>query len=92
MTYDPTKDPYKNFSGSLTTLGQSFRAITPHADNDIEPYPKAIEVTVAGNLTVLPLKGETPVTYTAVPVGFSPKVRCRRVLPATTATVIAIDD
>lgn len=91
MPYDATKDPWIN---TLLNFGRKSRAITPHNANDIEPYPKAIHATSAGNMEVLPVEnddGDT-ITYTGVLPGFTPPLRVRRVLATgTTCSVAAID-
>jgi hypothetical protein len=98
-TYDVTKDAYANFAPTLGVPGSNAAAITPSDTADLAAYPKAIVVTAAGNLVVLPLKapddGSHLITFTALPVGYLLPFRVRRVMatgPTTLATVAAIFD
>lgn len=90
MPFDPTKDR----SWRADSPGTSARAITPHDTNDLDPYAKAVCVTAAGNLVVLPAMNAdgSTITFTAAPVGFVTPFRVRRVLATgTTASVCAVD-
>jgi hypothetical protein len=94
MPYDPDKRQRSDNEIDAISFGNSGRAITPHDDNDLDPYAVAVVVTAAGNLVILPEQnddGDT-ITFTDVPVGFIPPFRVRRVLDTgTTASVAAVD-
>lgn len=96
-TYDAAKDPYSDATRNPTFFGKKSRNITKSDTVDLDPYPKAIVVTAAGNLVILPA-GNTDdagglVTFTSAPVGFIPPYRVRRVhSTGTSATTSAIDD
>lgn len=92
MTYNAAKAP-KWKTGSH--FGRRGAAITPHDTNDLDPYAKAVVVTGAGNLVIMPTKNadDVTITFTGVPVGFIPPYEVRRVLATgTTATVARVDD
>jgi hypothetical protein len=96
-TYDATKDPYSNsVDTDPESFGASGAAVTPSDTVDFTTYPKAIVVTAAGNLVILPAKnaddGSHKITFTSAPVGFIPPYRVRRVFSTgTTASVATID-
>jgi hypothetical protein len=97
MPYDALKEPHSVRSNAPTgaTFGGSGAPITPHNTNDLATIAKAIVVTAAGNLVILPAKNDdaTTITFTGVPVGFIPPFRVRRVLATgTTASVATIGD
>lgn len=96
-TYDQTKDPYATFAAAPGLFGRTAAAVTPSDTVDFTSYPKAIVVTVTGNLVVLPLKaaddGAHLVTFTGMAAGFVVPFRVRRVLATgTTASLAAISD
>ena len=90
MVYDPTKDPKPN---NAFVFGRKARAVTPHDDNDLDPYAKIVVLT-AGTLVVLPMQnddGDT-ITFGELPVGYVVPFDVRRVLDTgTTAGVATID-
>lgn len=91
MAYDATKDPHASADPTRETLGTKSNPITPSDSADLNPYPKAIVVTAAGNLVVLPLKNAdgATVTFTGVAAGFVPPFRVRRVLSSSTTASVA---
>lgn len=97
-TYDSAKDQGANADQTnVEIFGSKSRNITPSDTVDLSPYAKAIVVTAAGNLAILPV-GNTDnaggiVTFTSAPVGFVPPYRVRRVnATGTTATCSTIDN
>lgn len=97
-TYNKDLDPGSDANSvDVTIFGSKSRNITPSDTVDLTMYAKAINVTAAGNLVILPV-GNTDnaaglVTYTAAPVGFIPPYRVRRVnATGTTASVSTIDN
>ena len=97
-TYDKTIDQGADSDTTdVTIFGSKSRNITPSDTVDLTMYAKAIVVTAAGNLVILPV-GNTDnagglVTFTAAPVGFIPPYRVRRVnATGTTASVSTIDN
>lgn len=97
MPYDRTQDPNLTQSiEGMNTFGRIGSLIVPSDTVDLTgPYPKAIEVTVAGNLAIIPAgnaDSAAAIAYTSVPVGFRPGFIVRRVmLTGTTASVVRID-
>lgn len=85
-------DPTEKFQPTPSSFGKKGRVITAGAA-DIDPIPKAIVTTSAGDLTVVPLNNADAVTipFTGVPVGFVPPFVVRRVTAAT-ATLATIED
>ena len=96
MSYDKAnhKQDYRG-PGERSDFGLSSRTEALKSDtNDIVPYPKAIIVTVAGTLTILPVGNADgkSVAFGSVPVGFIPPFQVRRVFATgTTASVATID-
>lgn len=94
MPYSATDDPHTDTMHGLMTLGRKGRAVVPSDATDIVPYAKAVVVTVAGNLVILPTQnadGQT-ITFTGAPVGFVPPYEVRRVYATgTTASVATVD-
>lgn len=96
-TYDIQKDTYAGAARKFVHIGNNSTAISPSDTVDFTTYPKAIVVTAAGNLVVLPLRavddGSHLITFTGVTVGFIVPFRVRRVMNTnTTASVATIDD
>lgn len=65
----------------------SAAAVTPSDTVDLA-QPARLYVGVTGNLAVILANDETPVTFTAVPVGFLPLIVKRVMSTSTTATSI----
>jgi hypothetical protein len=95
MPYDAAKDPLAGYDPKgPRSFGAKGRAVTPSNTVDLDPYAKAVVVTVAGDLTILPAKNadDATLTFEDCPVGFVPPFRVRRVLATgTTASVATID-
>lgn len=86
-------DPWPK-TASPTGFGRKGLAITPNNTTDLDPIPKAINVTGAGTLAIVPVgNGDAEIiTYTSVSPGFMPPYIVRRVMATgTTATVASID-
>jgi hypothetical protein len=83
-----------DYAASPMSFGRSSRAITPSDTVDIPNGPvKAIVVTQAGTLSILPSNSDVPVAFAEVPAGFNPPFQVRRVLATgTTATVFTVED
>lgn len=94
MVYDPAKDPVQSFRNSHGNFGSVGRVVTPNDSTDLDPYAKAVVVTAAGNLVILPVQNAdgTTITFTACPVGFVPPYRVRRVLSTGTSASVATVD
>lgn len=95
MPYNAANDPWANApTDNPDILGGSGAPITPSDTADLTTYAKAIVVTVAGNLVILPVKNAdgTTITFTGSAVGFIPPYRVRRVMATgTTASVATVD-
>lgn len=95
--YDKNKDPWAgDVLENPEIFGSSGSNVTPSDTVDLTAYAKAVVVTVAGNLVILPSKnvddGAHTITFTGCPVGFIPPYRVRRVLATgTTASVATVD-
>ena len=96
-TYDKTLDQGAFADqNNVEIFGSKSRNITPSDTVDLNPYTRAIVVTAAGNLVILPV-GNTDnaagfVTFTGISAGFIPPYRVRRVnATGTTATCSTID-
>lgn len=95
--YTQANDPYDGFGFGTDSRGVNALAVTTSDTVDFASYPKAIVVTVAGNLVVLPLKapddGSHLITFTAAPAGFVLPFRVRRVMATgTNASLAAVTD
>lgn len=88
-TYNAAKDPYAGRSLAVDSYARDAAAITKSdtADN----YFKAIYVGGTGDVVVLPMNAATDadvVTFSAVPVGTILPIQVRKVMAATTATLL----
>jgi hypothetical protein len=95
MVYDPKKDRYNTNRTSAATNATKADAVVPSDAVDLTSYAKALLVTVAGTLSLIPAKNadNAPVALAAVVVGQVIPIRTRRVrATGTTATVIALHD
>jgi len=82
-------------SGSLSSFGRKGDLVVPSDTTDLATEPKAVTVTAAGTLAVIPQSNEDAdvIEYEEVPVGFTPPYVVRRVMSTgTTATVWTVDD
>lgn len=96
-SYVRTSDPYESLQFGLESRGTNSSAVVPSDTVDFTTYPKAIVVTVTGNLVVLPLKAADDsshlITFTGVAAGFVVPFRVRRVMvTGTTASCATIAD
>lgn len=73
------------------SFGTKGRALAPSA-SDIDPYCKAVTMTAAGNITIVPVGNEDAdtITFTGCGVGFIPPYQVRRVT-ACTGTFATVD-
>jgi hypothetical protein len=91
-TYDASKDP-NPVAASRASFGRKGAAIVPSDSTDLTAYAKAIVVTAAGNLVILPVENDdaATITFTGCAVGFIPPFQVRRVFSTgTTASVASI--
>lgn len=86
MTADP-KNPFPNRTGGITDLPAKAFAITPDDAATLPVYVRAIHVGGAGDLAVLFLEDDEPVTFPNLPAGFRLDGRIKSVLyTGTSAT------
>lgn len=88
-TYNPNLDPYASRSTPVASPARGAAAITKSdsADN----YFKSIYVGGTGDVVVLPMGAADDadvVTFKAVPVGTVLPIQVRKVMNATTATLL----
>lgn len=85
---------YSTFAPSPQSYGTKGGAVTKNDDADLDPLPKAVEVTVAGTLLVLPVDNADGawVDCGTCDKGYQPPFRVRRVKESSGATVIWIGD
>lgn len=74
------------FAATPASLGRAGAAIAA-SNNDLDPLPKAIVCTAAGNVTIVPVDNANAATIslTGCPVGFVPPYLVRRVTALTGA-------
>ena len=96
MAYDPTQDPYAQRSTQVESQARGAAAIAPSDTVDLAPYAKALMVTAAGTVSVLPINNYAAGSSTAValgnlPVGYIIPIQVARVFATgTTATVVGL--
>lgn len=96
MTYNPASDPYASRSVEVESQARGASAITPSDTVDLTTYAKALMVTAAGTVSVLPIVNYENAITTAVacgnlPVGYIIPIQVARVFATgTTATVIGL--
>lgn len=75
---------------SLGSPSGKLRAVTPSDTADLaDGITRAIYVGGAGNVAVIGADDDTPVTFTAPPVGTKLEIRVRRIMATnTTATLL----
>lgn len=86
-----------NVTAGVTAYGRKGRVVTPSDGSDLPDVAKTVTVTGIGSgavLQVLPADNDDGewITFTGVPVGFSPQYQIRRVGTATTCTVASVLD
>ncbi|NJL08678.1 MAG: hypothetical protein HC900_10765 [Methylacidiphilales bacterium] len=52
MTYSAARDPFAHYTSSLAAPGRRLVSITPHDTNQLNPYVRALRVTVPSNVTL----------------------------------------
>lgn len=91
MAYDKDKDPMHSSAQAPSTPARRAVAVTPHDDNDLGTYAKALFVGVGGDVVAIPVgNGDNePVTFKNCAAGSVLPVMVRRVKStSTTATNI----
>lgn len=82
-------DKFLGQAYDLESPSQELIAITPNDGADLAVYTRAIYVGGAGNISVIPLVGSTPVTFVGLQAGQLLPIRVKRVrATGTTATDI----
>jgi hypothetical protein len=76
-------------SGIFDTRYGTAKAVTP--SDTVDQQYTGLYISAAGNVTVTMESGDTPILFTAPPVGTILPIRVKRVLAATTATVIGLN-
>jgi hypothetical protein len=84
-------DPYMGFEHSLIMPPSRHVTVTPHDTNSLPISPRALYVSVAGDL-VLEDEGGTSVTYPVVAGQILPFRGDVKVKAATTATIVVWGD
>jgi hypothetical protein len=96
MTYTAASDPYAQRSTEISSQARGAAAITPSDTVDLPVYAKALMVTAAGTVSVLPIAEYVQGNTTAValgnlPVGYIIPIQVARVFASgTSATVIGL--
>ena len=96
MAYNPASDPYAQRSIDVESQARSAAAISPSDTVDLTTYAKALMVTAAGTVSVLPVVNYenavlTPIALGNLPVGYIIPIQVARVFATgTTATVIGL--
>lgn len=93
MPYNEQYDPYRGLPDEPETLGRIGAPVTPSDTVDLVPYAKALVVTAAGNLVILPMMNAdgVTITFTGLPVGYVLPYQVRRVYATgTTASVATV--
>lgn len=85
---------FRSMQPGLTSYGRRGGAVVKDDDADLDPLPKAIEVTASGTLQVLPFGNANGawVDLGTCDKGYQPPFLVRRVREVSTATVIWIGD
>jgi hypothetical protein len=86
-------DPNASAVKSLSSFGRKGAAVVPSDSTDFAVFAKAIVVTAAGNLVIVPADNadNETITFTGVSVGFIPPYQVRRVLATgTTASAATV--
>lgn len=96
MPYSSAQDPYAQRSTDIGSQARGAAAISPSDTVDLAPYAKALMVTAAGTVSILPIVNYenaivTPVALGTLPVGTIIPIQVARVFSTgTTATVIGL--
>lgn len=77
-------DPFVNTSSNPSSPSEICFPIVPDDAADIQMGTKAIYVGLGGNLTIIPVRNQTPVLFTNIAPGSVLDVRVRRVLATGT--------
>lgn len=93
MPFDPTRVTGTMARIEKDGLGSKAYVVTP-ADAELPTYAKCVEVVATGDLVYVPTNNADAgiITVTGAPVGYRTPTTVRRVMAATTATVIAVQD
>jgi len=96
MAYNPASDPYAARSVPVESQARGTFPITPSDTVDFTTYAKALLVTAAGTVSILPVANYAMASTTAVPLGNLPvgyviPIQVARVFnTGTTATVVGL--
>lgn len=96
MPYTLASDPYAQRSTEISSQARGAAAIAPSDTVDLTVYAKALMVTAAGTLSVLPIASYAEGITTAIPLGNLPvgyivPIQIARVFATgTTATVVGL--
>lgn len=77
------QDPYAQRSTDVASQARALVAVTPDDDNDLTVDAKALYIGTGGDLTIIPINNDTPVTLANHPIGYCP-VQVRRVMETGT--------
>ena len=91
MTSSP--DAYRTHAPTPGAPARVAQAVTPHDEEDLTPYAKALYVGTAGDLNLIPAGGAVAVTLKNHPVGYV-AVQARRVLATGTTAedIVALSE
>ena len=78
------QDPFQSQLDTATAPAQNCFVITPNDAQDLSYVTKGIYVGEGGNVSILALRGETPVIFTNVPSGAILDVRAKKILATNT--------
>jgi hypothetical protein len=79
-----TMDPFQSTTDSPLAPAQNCFYITPHDTGPLPLVTKSIYIGQGGDLSLIPLRGDTPVTFRNLPDGGMLDVRARAILATGT--------
>jgi len=78
------EDPYRQSVDSPMTPAENCFVIAPSDTAELPRATKAIYIGEAGDVTLVPVRGKTPVTFRNLPAGLILDVRVRAILASGT--------
>ena len=86
------KDPFESAADSVTAPSEFCFPITPDDSLDLPQATKALYIGAGGDVTVLPVRNDAPVTFRSVAAGMVLDVRARAVLATgtTAANIVGL--